>query len=64
MLRKFPFIPHFLSVFIVWGCWIFLSIEMIMWVFFPVVLLTLFIMLVTYVEPALTSGVNPTWPLY
>ena len=38
MLKKFPFVPSFLSVFIMKGCWIFqmlfLSIEMIMCCFF------------------------------
>ena len=38
MLKKFPFVPSFLSVFIMKGCWIFqmlfLSIEMIVGVCF------------------------------
>ena len=54
MLKKFPFVPSFLSVFIMKGCWIFqmlfLSIEMIMcfFFFFPFVLLMWFIIFIDF----------------
>ena len=65
MLMNFPSIPSFLRIFIMKRCWVLAnafsaSIEMIMWIFFPIVLLMLCIALIFFMlnHPCI-PGINP-----